>query len=488
MVNRKMPSLILLIAFVAFGAAAQDVLSLEDCRRMALSNNKTMRIMAEKVRQAEYQNKEAFAAYLPAIDFNGGYMYNSRKLSIFDSDQFLPIKNFDLATQSYQFDAVKNPMTGEPVIGPNGEPVPSQVAYLPKDAMTYDIHNVFFGAITLTQPVYMGGKIVAMNKITKFAEEAARELRNNSAADVIYAVDGAYWQIVSLNAKEKLAENYVALLDTLHNNVQRMIDQGVATPSDLLTVDVKRNSANVDLVKVKNGLVLSRMALCQLIGLPIDQSVTLADENMSLTADELMPDGAQIPSKEYDMAEVYARRPDMRALELSVKVADQQSKVAMSDMLPTLALTAGYGFSNPNMFDGFKKRFSGAFNVGAVLHIPLWHWGGDYNKYRAAKADADIARLKLDDARELVELQVNQAAFKSREVLKTCQMTRSNIAKADDNLNHARLGYREGVMTTQNVLEAQTAWLKARSENIDAEIDVHLCRVYLSKVLGTLNY
>ena len=128
MVNRKMPSLILLIAFVAFGAAAQDVLSLEDCRRMALSNNKTMRIMAEKVRQAEYQNKEAFASYLPAIDFNGGYMYNSRKLSIFDSDQFLPIKNFDLATQSYQFDVVKNPMTGEPVIGPNGEPVPSQVA------------------------------------------------------------------------------------------------------------------------------------------------------------------------------------------------------------------------------------------------------------------------------------------------------------------------------------------------------------------------
>ena len=231
------------------------------------------------------------------------------------------------------------------------------------------------------------------------------------------------------------------------------------------------------------------MALCQLIGLPIDQSVTLADENMSLTADEPVPDGAQIPSKEYDMAEVYARRPDMRALELSVKVADQQSKVAMSDMLPTLALAAtGYGFGNPNMFDWIQKRFSGAFNVGAVLHIPLWHWGGDYNKYRAAKADADIARLKLDDARELVELQVNQAAFKSREALKTCQMTRSNIAKADDNLNHARLGYREGVMTTQNVLEAQTAWLKARSENIDAEIDVHLCRVYLSKVLGTLNY
>ena len=60
--------------------------------------------------------------------------------------------------------------------GPNGQYIPSEVALIPKEAMTYDIHNVFFGAITLTQPIYMGGKIVAMNAITKAAENAAREL------------------------------------------------------------------------------------------------------------------------------------------------------------------------------------------------------------------------------------------------------------------------------------------------------------------------
>jgi outer membrane protein TolC len=59
---------------------------------------------------------------------------------------------------------------------------------------------------------------------------------------------------------------------------------------------------------------------------------------------------------------------------------------------------------------------------------------------------------------------------------------------ADENLRCATVGFREGVITTDDVLAAQTAWLKANSENIDAMIDVQLCHTYLSKVLGKLNY
>nr|MBD5377606.1 TolC family protein [Bacteroides sp.] len=463
--------------------SAQTV-SLDSCRQMAMHNNKQLRMMKESITKAEYQKKEAFAAYLPGIDFAGGYTYNQRNLSIFDSDQLLPTKTFDLATQSYQYNLVKNPLTGEPVKGPNGQYVPETVALIPKEAMTFDIHNVFFGAVTLTQPVYMGGKIVAMNKITKFAEEAARDLHDAEAENIIYAVDGAYWQVVSLRAKEELAKSYIALLDTLSYNVKAMIDQGVATRSDLLTVDVKLNSAQVDLVKVQDGLSLSKMALAQLCGLPVNEPLTLADEGCSLAP----ADAAALPAMSYDMADVYARRHDLHALEMGVKVNEQQSKVALSSMLPNLAVVGAYSFSNPNMFDGYKKNFKGAFSVGAMLTIPIWHWGGNYNKYRAAKADTEISRLRLEDAKEMVELQVNQAAFKASESVKTFRMTELNIAKADENLRQANLGFREGVMTVQNVMEAQTAWLKARSENIDAGIDVHLCDVYLSKVLGTLPY
>ena len=239
------------------------VTNLETFRQMALESNKQLMMQRERIRKAGYQKKEAFAAYLPAIDFAGGYMYNQRELSIFDSDQLLPTKSFDPKTGTYQFNLVTDPATGAPIKGPDGHYIPSTVALIPKEAMTYDIHNVFFGAITLTQPIFMGGKIVALNKLTKAAEIAAKELGNAETENVIYAVDAAYWQVVSLKAKYRLAQSYVNLLDSLDRNVHLMFEEGVATRSDVLSVDVKLNSAQVDLTKVENCLVLSSMSLSQ---------------------------------------------------------------------------------------------------------------------------------------------------------------------------------------------------------------------------------
>lgn len=463
-------------------ADTSSVLTLEQCRSLALVNNKDMRVAQQKIKTADYQKREAFAAYLPALDFAGGYMYNQKDISIFSSDQLLPTKTFNPATQSYEFNLVKNPETGMPVKGPDGQYIPSEVALIPKDAMTYDIHNVFFGAVTLTQPIFMGGKIVALNKITGFAKELATAMHNNEAENVIYAVDAAYWQVVSLKAKYKLAVSYVNLLDSLDRNVGLMEKEGVATMSDKLSVDVKLNSAQVDLVKVQNGLVLSRMALAQLCGLPLNSPMVLADEDLENVSTTLMP------ARTYNMEEVYDRRQDLRALELGIDIAGQQKNVARASMMPNLALVGTYSFSNPNMFNGFSKKFNGAFSVGAMLTIPLWHWGGNYNKYKAAESDETIMKIKLEDARELVNLQVTQASFKAQEAVKTYQMTETNIRKANENLRTANLAFREGVATTDNVMEAQTAWLKANSELIDAMIDVHLCDTYLSKVLGTLGY
>ena len=461
-------------------AAPDGPLTLEQCRSMALVNNKDMKVAGQKIRTAEYQKKEAFTAYLPAIDFAGGYMYNQKDISIFGSDQLLPTKTFDPKTGKYEFNLVTNPETGMPVKGPDGQYVPETVALIPKEAMTYDIHNVFFGDVTLTQPVYMGGKIVAMNKLTGFAKQLAEALRDNEAENVIYAVDAAYWQVVSLKAKQRLAESYVNLLDSLDRNVGLMVREGVATKADKLSVDVKLNSARVDLTKVDNGLVLSRMALAQLCGLPLDSPMLLADEDI----DDIS--ATTPPAREYDMEQVYEARPDLRALQMGINIAGQQKKVAMASMLPNLAVVGSYSFSNPNMFNGFAKKFNGAFSVGAMLTIPIWHWGGNYNKYKAAESEETVMRLRMDDAREMVDLQVKQAAFRTQESVKTYNMTRVNQESADENLRTATLAFKEGVATTDNVMEAQTAWLKAHSELIDALIDVHLCDTYLSKVLGTL--
>ena len=220
-----------IIALPALSASAQEppssssVVTLDSCRAMAVANNKQMRIQAE-AHQGRRVSEERGFCRLSSIDrLCGGYTYNQKDISIFDSDQFLPVKNFDMTTQQYEYSLVTNPETGMPIKGPDGQYMClHRWLIFPKEAMTYDIHNVFFGAVTLTQPVYMGGKIVAMNKITKYAEELARSLHDSGAEDIIYAVDAAYWQVVSLKSKYELATSYVALLDTLHRNVKAMVD------------------------------------------------------------------------------------------------------------------------------------------------------------------------------------------------------------------------------------------------------------------------
>ncbi len=462
-------------------SAPNETVSLDSCRRLALTNNKTIMIAHEGINTAEFNRKAARAAYLPGIDFSGGYMYNQNIISLLGENAKLPTMSFDAASASYKPNILTGP-DGIPVKDPaTGSYIPTEVAVIPKEAMEFDVHNVFAGAFTLTQPIFMGGRIKALNDIAKHAESAARSGENNVIQDITYKVDEAYWLVVSLKEKEKLADSFVNLMDSLKNNVSHLMNNGMATKSDMLNVEVKLNEAQIARTKVTNGLSLSRMALAQVCGLPIDTRMTLEDEDLK----ECNLDSYNIPS-DLNMADIFSRRQDLEVLRQSINMLKGSEKLALADMLPTVAAVGMYSFSNPNVKDGFKKRFGGGFSVGAMITVPLWHWGGNYNKYRAAKSATNAQRLLLEDAEEMVNLQVNQARFKYKEAFKTLDMTRTNMLKADENLRQAQLAFREGVLTADDVIAAQTAWLQAHSELIDAEIGLRLCDVYLSKVTGNL--
>lgn len=472
------------IVFIALCAIAMassaQVVTLDSCRHMALRNNKEIQQASMGIEKAAYQRKEAAAAYLPQFDLTAGYIYNSRKVSLIKEDQLLPTKSFNPQTGQYDYNLLIDPTTGYPV-QVNGQYVPTTVALLPKSGMTYNIHNLMGGALTVTQPIYMGGKITAMNQITELAQQLAQEMLDGKVEDVIYNVDATYWQVISLCAKQKLARSYVGLVEKLDNDVKAMVNEGVATLANQLAVDVKLNEANVDLTKVDNGVTLSRMLLAQLCGLPVNTMMTLADEGH----DEL---NISLAPSTYNLDEVYSKRHDVRSLELATKIYDQQVKVARSEMMPKLAAVAAVHATNPNSYDGFENRFGAAFSVGATLRMPLWHWGGLSNKVKAAQVEANVKRLELDDAKEKIALQISQAAFRYQEAFKTYEATKANLAQANENLRIADLAFKEGMGTVDDVLTAQTAWLKANSEKIDAEIDVQLTHEFLDKVMGTMRF
>jgi outer membrane protein TolC len=458
--NRKWYSLVLLFAGVTAELFSQQTLNLQDCRRLAVENNKSLKIASEEVQAAYYQKKEALTKYFPELSFQGAYLRNGSNLNLFPTSVTVP----PLPT----IPGIQWPLPPGTEI-----PIPDKIRKLGE----IDIENIWVGGFSLVQPVFMGGKIIAYNDIRKYAEELAKSQKDTKLADVIAETDHAYWQIISLANKKKLAESYVELLQKMEQDVTAMQQEGLVTKADVLTVSVKLNEGQMNLTKAENGLSLSKMLLCRLCGLDLSEAITLADESM-----ENLEETGETSSMP-DISEAFVNRNELKSLNLAQKIYEKQEKIALSEFLPQVAFTANYLWTNPNMLNGLEKKFGGMWNVGVMVKVPL-NFASSSAKLHTTKAQTRIKQYELEEAKEKIELQVNQSFYKLNEACKKLAMSEKNREKADENLRYANIGFEEGVISPSDVLAAHTAWISAHSEFIDAQIDLKLCKIYLNKAVG----
>lgn len=498
----------LLLAVAPQVAEAQRLLSLDSCRAMALRNNKQLSVSQLKQDVAANITKAARTKYLPYVNAIGSYQYTSEEISLLSKDQKRALSNLgngvEPALQNFGT-SVQNIMgnLGNLLVqsGVPAEMVQQMAGQMQQtmqqgnaemisnlngigqdlvDAFRTDTRHIFAGAVMFTQPIYMGGSIVAMNRLADLNQDYAANSAEARKQSVVYDIDHAYWQAVSLHHKKQLAEGYLELVRKFDHDVKRMIEAGVATRSDGLSVSVKVNEAEMTLQTVNDGLTLSKMLLCQMTGLPLDEQITLADEaSEQLAVVELTP--------QRDLKTAMENRPELKMLENVVDISRQTTNLLKAGNLPKVALTGGYAVSNPNTLNGFERKFAGFWNVGLSVMVPVWNWGDVAYKVRASKGTTAIANLELSEAREKISLQVSQNTFKVDEALKRLTLARKSIEQADENLRTANVGFKEGVITPSVVMEAQTAWLQAQTQLIDAEIGVKLSQTDLAKSLGILH-
>lgn len=510
--------LVLLLSLVTLAPANAETLSLDSCRARALRANKQMSMARVKKSTTENLRKAARTKYLPHIDVNGGYMYSSRELSLLSDDQKVMLGNAGTnATQALSgklspvmgqmeqnVSSTIQQMATQGLITPSqaqalgniankagnafgqmGQEMANQLAEAGNaigqqivDALNTNTHHIFTASAILTQPIYMGGAITAGNNMADIAEKMASTSIEATEDNIIFSIDNIYWTVVSLKQKQRLAESYLGLVQKLERDVQKMIENGIATRADGLKVSVAVNEADMTKAKVNNGLALAKMSLCQQCGMPLDSDITLEDENSEeLTAE---------PIGNYNMATAMEKRHELQLLSDAIDLTKQQTKIARAAYMPQVAMMTGAVFSNPSVYNSFERKFKGAFNLGIMIRIPILDWGEATYNVRASKCATNLAELKLREAQELIELQVNQCNFKVKESTKNLATAKKNIERAEENLRCANLGFKEGVMQTTDVMAAQTSWLQAQTQKIDAEIDVKLSETALKKALGDM--
>ena len=485
-----------LLVLLPLTISAQRVLTLDSCRRLAITNNKQLSVARSQKEMASYNVKSAKTKYLPHVDAMAGYELMSKEVSILNNSQKDALNHLgtnavtgvgarvtDIITTMVQ-DGTITPQMGQR-LGQQMGVLSSSLATMGDDlgstirqAFRTNNRNMFAGAVMLTQPLYMGGSIKALNRVAELKANMADDNYDMLQQKVLYEIDATYWLVVSLRQKQKLAESFLDLVTKLHDDVYKMINEGVAVRADGLNVDVRVNEAEMAKMRVDDNLALVKMLLCQLCGLPMDTEFTLSDEGK-----ELISATGQMPTEGTSTID----RPELRLLQTTIDISEQaQRVVTATHFRPQVALTGGYLISNPNTFNGFERKFSGVWNVGVMVRMPLWDWHDGRYKLAATRAATTIAKLERSDLEEKINLQVEQERFKVREAYRRLELSAKHVSSAEENLRCASLGFREGVMNLSDVMAAQTAWESAHTQKIDAEIEVQLSLIGLRKALGQL--
>ena len=278
----KLPTLImsLLAALSPFGASAaapDSVLSLDQCRRMALANNADIRTAGNNLLAAIETRREAFTKYFPEIQAGA---------SVFQANHdMLQYNVLDLFT----------------------------LGIVKKGAMA---------GIWAMQPIFAGGQIVNGNRLAKVGEEAARIRKEQSREAVALQTDALFWQLVTLKATKRTLESAVVTLDSLGSQVKAAVDAGVVPMNDYLKVELKRNGYRADIVDAENGIGLIRMLLSQQIGMGNDGNIDVAAD---------VPDSVgPLPlSIRMTPADALPQTNDYRLLQKNVEAKDLEKRMAV---------------------------------------------------------------------------------------------------------------------------------------------------------------
>ncbi len=487
MMKKENVVLMALLLLVTPFARAQRTLDLNECRRLAIESNNQLKIAQEMVEETEDLKGAAIAQFFPKISANGTYNWNQKNIALLSTDQQQSLNQVgttlmqpynDEAQQALQQIAQLNPQLAASLADLLQSWSPEEslnaMGRQVTDAFNVDMTHVFAGAVTVSEPVYMGGRIRSLYKLSKLSNEASVLQLDKRKEDLMISVDEAYWRVISLQHKRELAQQYCTLLDTLIYHVDVMLEEGVATPSDVTKVRVKLNEAQMSLAKAENGLALSRMALFQLCGLDLGGDYRIVEDNTMWTF---------LPEDTLNMQQVWNNRTEIKLLELGNQLAHTNVKVATAGLLPNVAVSGSYVVRNPNLFDGYQNKFGGMFTAGVVVNIPICHVDDIY-AVKAAKHRQNQAQYELEEARSMVELQVNKLNYELEVANKKLVQAQSNLENAEENLRLANDSFEAGVISSSDLLAAQTAWLTAKTEVVDAEIEIRMDYLYLQQALG----
>lgn len=306
-------------------------------------------------------------------------------------------------------------------------------------------------AISLTQPIWLGGRVSMQKEIAGYSLEIARTKYEQSVEDQIFSLIQAYYGVLQTQGMVKIREE---ALDTVNEHlriVKNNLEAGIAIRRDLLQSQIEQRKAEEALTAAKNDLKIARRRLTQL-----------------LTTDKVYePSDPEIDFElELEQQKLFntalANDPQLMILELNKEIIKLNQKLKGQYYRPSVSLNGSYNWQGQEFMD--QKSWSMTLGV----NVPLYDGGkGNLNAEKQEKELEKIANNR-QDLLENIDIEVEDSILTVKENKEAIELEQLSLENAEENLEIANKSYEAGVASNTDVIDAQSTYNQAKTSLLQA--------------------
>jgi len=330
---------------------------------------------------------------------------------------------------------------------------------------------------TLTLPLWTGGRIGGQIEAAEQSRKAAGFDLQAGRGDLVLETKIAYWSLVTGRENVRVLQEEERAFDAHLADARNRERFGMAARNEVLAVEVERDRVELDRLRAGTTADVAEANLQRLLDLPPSTHIETAE---ALQAGPVP--ASDVPAL---VAEALAARPERKSLASRVAAADASATVERGTRRPQVALTGTYTYASPNR-DIFPPTtdWKDTWDVAVGVSWSVFDNGKRSASEARAKAEADAARAQLRELDAGVRLEVTQRALERRTAEAQLAVANRSVESAAESRRVAQDRYREGVIPSSELLDAEVAHERAAVARTEALASLRLAGAALDRAVG----
>ncbi|MFA5240066.1 MAG: TolC family protein [Phycisphaerae bacterium] len=406
-------------------------LSLNDCLKLTLVNNKALQRIVQEKEIARGNTLMSYSAILPSVDVTGNYTRLDK------------VSSFSIGSGTVSLGDVDNYSAG----------------------------------LRVTQPVFAGGAIIAKINAGKLFSLLTDQTVRAATQEVIYEAEHSYYDVLLNQHLYQISADAVRSSQAHLDDVKQKRSGGVASDFDVLRAEVELSNFEAELIQNKNIINVSKAQLLKIMGISQDSDFVPSDELI------------YVPQKiamEQAVETAYRNRPDLYGRQFNIKYEQELLKIAKSRYWPVISGFYDNTWSNPDPHSSMTIDWGHAWQTGVMATLPVFDGFAREGQIIQQKARFKQSQIDLIDAEETTLFELTKGLLTIEDAEEFVQSQKLNLTRAEEGSRLAQVGYREGINTQVEVIDAESALTKAKSLYYQAIYSHIVAKLYLQKAMGVL--